>query len=96
MPHFRRTANVAKKAVALVKAALPYFAWLRYINPLRLITRLDRYIMGKFIGTYFFAILLIISISIVFDFNENLSKFTEYHAPWKAIVFDYYLKSYLQ
>ena len=91
MPHFRRTANVAKKAVALVKAALPYFAWLRYINPLRLITRLDRYIMGKFIGTYFFAILLIISISIVFDFNENLSKFTEYHAPWKAIVFDYYL-----
>lgn len=91
MPHFRRTANVAKKAVALVKAVLPYFAWLRYINPLRLITRLDRYIMGKFIGTYFFAILLIISISIVFDFNENLSKFTEYHAPWKAIVFDYYL-----
>lgn len=53
--------------------------------------RLDRYIMGKFIGTYFFSILLIISISIVFDFNENLSKFTAFHAPWKAIVFDYYL-----
>ena len=52
--------------------------------------RLDRYISGKFIGTYFFAILLIISISIVFDVNENLSKFTEYHAPLKAIVFDYY------
>ena len=52
--------------------------------------RLDRYIIGKFIGTYFFAILLIISISIVFDVNENLSKFTEYHAPLKAIVFDYY------
>ena len=53
--------------------------------------RLDRYIIGKFIGTYFFAILLIISISIVFDVNENLSKFTEYHAPLKAIVFDYYM-----
>jgi lipopolysaccharide export system permease protein len=52
--------------------------------------RLDRYIIGKFIGTYFFAILLIISISIVFDVNENLSKFTEYHAPLKSIVFDYY------
>ena len=38
-----------------------------------------------------FAIALIISISIVFDVNENLSKFTEYHAPLKAIVFDYYL-----
>ena len=34
--------------------------------------------------------MLIISISIVFDVNENLSKFTQYHAPLKAIVFDYY------
>ena len=52
---------------------------------------MDRYIIGKFIGTYFFAIALIISLAIVFDFNENLSKFTQYNAPWKAIVFDYYL-----
>ena len=35
--------------------------------------------------------MLIISISIVFDVNENLAKFTQYHAPLKAIVFDYYL-----
>ena len=68
----------------------PYLRWMSYLNPLRYIKRIDRYIMWKFIGTYFFAILLIISISIVFDFNENLSKFTEYHAPWKAIIFDYY------
>lgn len=57
----------------------------------RICPRLDRYIIGKFIGTYFFAIVLIISLAIVFDFNENLSKFTQYNAPWKAIVFDYYL-----
>ena len=44
----------------------------------------------KFLGYYFFSIALIISISIVFDFNENLAKFTEYHAPAKAIIFDYY------
>ncbi len=56
----------------------------------RFIGRLDRYIIGKFIGTYFFSILLIISISIVIDFNENLNKFEQYHTPWKAIVFDYY------
>lgn len=55
------------------------------------ITRLDRYIIGKFIGTYFFAILLIISISIVFDVNENLAKFAKYNAPLEAIVFDYYM-----
>ncbi len=88
---FRHQIRVMEKAVAPTKKLLPYLAWVKYINPFRYITRLDRYIVGKFIGTYFFAILLIISISIVFDFNENLSKFTEYHAPWKAIVFDYYL-----
>lgn len=64
---------------------------LGYINPLRYISRLDRYIIGKFIGTYIYAIILIISISIVFDVNENLAKFTQYHAPLKAIVFDYYM-----
>ncbi|MBQ0072833.1 MAG: LptF/LptG family permease [Prevotella sp.] len=83
--------NKGSRMVAPLKKVLPYLAWMRYFNPLRYITRLDRYIIGKFIGTYFFAILLIISIAIVFDFNEHLSKFTQYHAPWKAIVFDYYL-----
>lgn len=53
--------------------------------------RIDRYIIGKFLGTYFFSIMLIISIGVVFDFNENIDRFTETHAPWKAIVFQYYL-----
>ena len=64
---------------------------LRYINPLRYIKRLDWYIIKKFIGTYIYSIALIISISIVIDINENLAKFSEYHAPLKAIVFDYYM-----
>ena len=55
-----------------------------------IIKRLDWYIIKKFIGTYIYSIVLIISISIVFDFNENLAKFTTYHAPWRAIIFDYY------
>ena len=65
-----------------------YLGWL---NPNRYIKTLDWYIIKKFLSTYFFAITIIISISIVFDINENLSKFTEYHAPLKAIVFDYYV-----
>ena len=52
---------------------------------------MDWYIIKKFIGTYIYSILLIISISIVFDVNENLAKFTTYHAPLRAIVFDYYM-----
>ena len=64
--------------------------WMKKLNPFRYVKILDRYIIRKFIGTYFFAIALIISISIVFDINENLAKFTQFHAPLKAIVFDYY------
>jgi len=54
------------------------------------VKRLDWYIIKKFIGTYIYSILLIISISIVFDFNEHMAKFANNHAPWRAIVFDYY------
>ena len=61
-----------------------------HLPHLRWIKRLDWYIIKKFIGTYIYAIILIISISIVFDVNENLHKFTQYNAPLSAIVFDYY------
>jgi lipopolysaccharide export system permease protein len=69
---------------------LRWLRYLKYLNPLRSLTRIDRYIIKKFIGTYIYSIILIISISIVFDINENLAKFTTNHAPLKAIVFDYY------
>ena len=62
----------------------------RFLNPFRYIKKLDWYIIKKFLGYYFFSIALIISIAIVFDFNENLQKFTEHHAPARAIIFDYY------
>lgn len=64
--------------------------FMKHLNPFRYIKTIDWYIIKKFIGTYFFSIALIISISIVFDVNENLAKFTQYHAPFEAIVFDYY------
>lgn len=57
----------------------------------KILKRLDLYIIKKFLGTYIFAIALIISIAVVFDFNEKLDKFITNNAPWQAIVFDYYL-----
>ena len=65
--------------------------WMQTFNPLKYIKILDWYIIKKFIGTYIYSIMLIISISIVFDINEHLAKFSESHAPLRAIVFDYYL-----
>ncbi len=50
---------------------------------------LDRYIIGKFLGTYIFAIILILAITIMFDVNEKLDAFLK--APLKATVFDYFL-----
>ena len=57
---------------------------------MRLFTKLDRYIIGKFLGTYVFSIILIISIAVVFDFNDNVDKFTTNNAPWEGIIFTYY------
>lgn len=62
----------------------------RVQNRNKLVKILDWYIIKKFIGTYIYSIALIISISIVFDINENLAKFAQYHAPMEAIIFDYY------
>jgi len=52
---------------------------------------LDKYIIKKFLGTFFFALGLIIAIAIVFDISEKIDDFLEREAPVKAIVFDYYL-----
>lgn len=83
--------NILRKIILAFNWLGRKFSWMKKYNPLRYLKKLDWYIIKKFIGTYFFAIILIISISIVFDFNEHLAKFTQYHAPWKAIIFDYYL-----
>ncbi|HOZ82708.1 MAG TPA: LptF/LptG family permease [Bacteroidia bacterium] len=52
---------------------------------------LDLYIIKKFLGTFLFAIGLIICIAVVFDISEKVDDFIERHAPLKAIAFDYYL-----
>ncbi len=51
---------------------------------------IDFYILKKFLGTFFFAIMLILSISVVFDLAEKIDDFLETNAPLSAIVFDYY------
>lgn len=50
---------------------------------------LDWYIIRKFLGTYLFAIALILAITVMFDINEKLDAFIK--APLKATVFDYFI-----
>lgn len=52
---------------------------------------IDRYIIKKFMGTFFYAITLLILIVIIFDVSENIDSFIKNEAPLKAIIIDYYI-----
>ncbi|MCL1821636.1 MAG: LptF/LptG family permease [Prolixibacteraceae bacterium] len=52
---------------------------------------IDFYITRKFLGTFFYSLLLIISIATVFDISEMLDEFISKNVPTKEIIFDYYL-----
>lgn len=52
--------------------------------------KLDIYIIKKFLGTFFFAIALIVAISVVFDISEHLDDFIQKGAPLLEIIVDYY------
>ena len=51
----------------------------------------DYYIIRKFLGTFFFALLMIITIAVIFDISEKIDDFITKHATAKQVIFDYYL-----
>ncbi len=53
--------------------------------------KIDIYIIKKFLGTFFFAISLLIVIVIIFDISEKIDDFIEKEAPLTDIIFSYYL-----
>lgn len=55
------------------------------------LSKIDRYIIKKFLGTYVFSISLILSIAIVFDINEKINDFLRPEVTMYEIVFHYYL-----
>jgi lipopolysaccharide export system permease protein len=52
---------------------------------------IDIYIIKKFLGTFFYAISLLILVVIIFDVSENIDEFIDKEAPLNAIIFDYYV-----
>lgn len=53
--------------------------------------KIDTYIIKKFLGTFFYAIALIIIIVIIFDISEKIDDFIEKEAPLNEIIYNYYL-----
>ena len=76
-------------AIVAKKAPGSHIAGNRISRMWRRFKILDRYIMGKFLGTYVFAIALILAITVMFDINEKLDAFLK--APLKATIFDYFM-----
>jgi lipopolysaccharide export system permease protein len=72
----------AKALMTIRRFFHPDFSGLRTI---------DIYIIKKFLGTFFFSIILLIFIIIVFDVSEHIDDFLKHDAPIKAIIFNYYL-----
>lgn len=52
---------------------------------------LDKYIIRKFLTTFFFMLGIIMLLAMVFDIAERLSEFIENKAPFSEIIFSYYL-----
>ena len=55
--------------------------------------KIDGYILKKFIGTFCFAVSLLLVIIIVFDLSENIDAFLKHNAPWQKVAVNYYLTS---
>ena len=51
---------------------------------------LDRYIIKKFLSTFFFVVLIFTLISVVIDYSEKVEKFIEEPITRKEILLDYY------
>lgn len=83
---FRKKKAAATQAAAAPAAPAPAAAPRFRRSPIKLI---DWYIIRKFLGTYIFAIALIMAIVIMFDINEKLDAMLK--APLKATIFDYFV-----
>lgn len=52
---------------------------------------IDKYIIKKYLGTFFYTMILITTIALVVDFPERIDKFLSGPMTLNEIIFDYYL-----
>lgn len=53
--------------------------------------KIDRYIIFRFLGTFFFIIGILMTISVVFDFSEKIDNFMRSKPTASQVIFDYYV-----
>src|SRR4051794_38753817 len=52
---------------------------------------LDQYIIKKFLSTYVFVVLILVSVICVIDFTEKNDDFIQHNLTAKTILLDYYI-----
>src|SRR5471030_1472058 len=60
----------------------------KFIN--RYFKVIDRYIIGKYLGTFAFTLGIFLVVTVIFDISEHLDNFLKYHSSLHDIVFKYY------
>lgn len=55
-----------------------------------MLTILDRYIIRKYMGAFFFTVLIFTMISVIIDFSEKVERFIEEPITKKEIILDYF------
>ena len=56
-----------------------------------MLKKIDWYIVKRFVGTFFFMVLIVLAVSIVIDIAEKIDDFIEREPPLYDLVFSYYL-----
>ena len=73
------------------RSLLALFAYVCAFNPGMPLLTIDRYIIRKYLSTFFFTALLFSIIAITINFSEHIEKFVDKPVTKKEILFDYYL-----
>jgi len=56
-----------------------------------MLKKLDRYIIGKYLKTFFFVVILFSMVSVVIELAERIERILESELSWDIIAFDYFL-----
>lgn len=56
-----------------------------------MLKKLDLYIIKKFLGTFFFALMLFTMVSIIIDLTEKIDGFIQHGVTAEQVIFDYYI-----
>ncbi|MCB9230231.1 MAG: LptF/LptG family permease [Bacteroidia bacterium] len=54
-------------------------------------TKIDRYIIKKFLGTFLFIVMIFLVVSVVIDVAEKIDDFIEKKPPLNELIFEYYV-----